>query len=245
MSIDKSKNILELNYYKNQTRLNLSTDCLEECGHKEFYQNYSKQIDYKFNSKGFRDYEWPKKLSDVIWCVGDSATLGVGQPFLETWPQVLQNRLKKRCLNISSCGASNDTIALRALEIIKKMKTKKIIIMWTFLHRRRKDNEDVHIDKHDFGIINDLKNFSKNFHSINEKLPKAIHLIVPKALSNLHTGSNLKKMLLKNEYFTKDDTDKIVEFEQLDLSRDYFHWGIKTNKSICDLITKKINAIDF
>jgi len=59
-------------------------DTLELCLNKEYFKSYTKQISYRYNSKGFRDDEWPEDLSDVIWCVGDSFTVGIGQPFEET-----------------------------------------------------------------------------------------------------------------------------------------------------------------
>lgn len=35
-------------------------------------------IEYRFNSRGFRDREWPENIKDVIWCVGGSELLGTG-----------------------------------------------------------------------------------------------------------------------------------------------------------------------
>jgi hypothetical protein len=79
---------------------NSGMDTLEKCLDKDHYLSYTKDISYRYNSRGFRDHEWPEDLSDVIWCVGDSFTVGIGQPFEETWPNILQKQIGMRCLNL-------------------------------------------------------------------------------------------------------------------------------------------------
>ena len=137
-------------------------DTLEKCLDKDHYLSYTKDISYRYNSRGFRDHEWPEDLSDVIWCVGDSFTVGIGQPFEETWPKLLQKKLGERCLNLGEDGCSNDTIALRIKEIFKLHNPRLIVVMWSYLARRRIDGENVFHDKNDFGDDKDLVNFSKN-----------------------------------------------------------------------------------
>ena len=130
--------------------------------HLEHFNNYPKKVYYKYNSKGFRDNEWPEDVSDVIWCVGDSFTLGCGQPQNESWPALLEKITNKRCINLGQDGASNDTIALRVQEIQKVYNPKLIVIMWSYLHRRRVNGIDQLHDKNDFGDAADIKNFLKN-----------------------------------------------------------------------------------
>ena len=50
---------------------------------------------------------------------GDSFTAGIGQPQEETWPQLLQKKIGKRCLNLGEDGCSNDTIYLRIKKIVE------------------------------------------------------------------------------------------------------------------------------
>ena len=142
-------------------------DSFENCNNKEHFKNYKKHITYQYNSRGFRDRKWPTDLSDVVWCVGDSFTVGLGQPYKETWPYLLETKVKKRCINLGEDGCSNDTIALRALEIYKLYKPKLIIIMWSYFHRRRVDNQDIHFDKTNFGSNEDIKNFANNFRIVD------------------------------------------------------------------------------
>ena len=115
---------------------NSGMDTLEECHDKDHYLSYTKDISYRYNSRGFRDHEWPEDLSDVVWCVGDSFTVGVGQPFEETWPQLLGKKLGKTCLNIGEDGCANDTMALRIQEICKLHSPKLVVVMWSYFARR-------------------------------------------------------------------------------------------------------------
>jgi len=208
-------------------------DSLELCNDRQHFLNYKKKITYEYNSKGFRDYEWPTDLDDLVWCVGDSFTVGLGQPFAETWPQLLEKKIGKRCINLGEDGCSNDTISLRVKKIYDLYKPKLIIVMWSYLHRRRIDNENVHFDKKDFGPKKDLENFVKNYKKISKLKTKVIQTIIP----NVFLDSQIVNYLL-NKF-------KILNFTQLDHARDYHHFDIKTSKHLVDLLIKKINEFDF
>jgi len=213
----------------------------------EFYfKNYKKEINYQYNSRGFRDVEWPANLNDVIWCIGDSFTVGIGQPHEETWPFLLQKNIKKRCLNLGEDGCSNDTISLRIKEIYKLYQPKLIIVMWSYLHRRRINNKNVHFDKSNFGITEDLENFKKNFTDVNTINCKIINLLIPNILVLDPKVKNfeLPTYILKKANFKDDDIKKINTIPQLDFSRDHHHFDIKTSEYIVNLLIKKINDFD-
>jgi hypothetical protein len=205
-------------------------DSPKECLDKDHFQNYPKKITYKYNANGFRDDEWPEDLSDVIWCVGDSFTVGIGQPFEETWPKLLQKKLGGRCLNLGEDGCSNDTIALRIKEIFKLHNPRLIVVMWSYLARRRIDGENVFHDKNDFGDDKDLVNFSKNFKIVNDLSTNIINLLIPFGFNNM----KLLEKKYKNLIFT----------QQLDYARDHHHFDIKTSELVTDLIIEKINTLD-
>lgn len=205
-------------------------DCLEQCLNKEHFRNYSKKITYQYNSKGFRDEEWPIDAYNVIWCVGDSFTVGIGQPHEETWPAELEKKTGRRCLNLGEDGCSNDTMALRAQEICKLYKPKLIVVMWSYLSRRRINGVDVQYDENNFGVANDLTNFAKNLKMVDELPVDAIHLLVPNAFENIK--------LLREKY------PDLITTGILDYARDYHHFDIKTSTVVCDLITKKISNFD-
>jgi hypothetical protein len=211
-------------------RKNIGIDTLEQCYDKDHYLSYTKDISYRYNSRGFRDYEWPRDLSDVVWCVGDSFTVGIGQPFEETWPQLLGKKLGKTCLNIGEDGCANDTMALRIQEICKLHSPKLVVVMWSYFARRRMNGENVHHDRNHFGVDKDMANFSKNFKIVNKLPTNIINLIIPFAFDDT-------KMLNENH----PDLNCLT---QLDYARDHFHFDVKTSVGVCQLIIKKINEFD-
>jgi len=209
---------------------NSGMDTLEECQDKDHYLSYTKDISYRYNSRGFRDHEWPEDLSDVVWCVGDSFTVGIGQPFEETWPQLLGKKLGKTCLNIGEDGCANDTMALRIQEICKLHSPKLVVVMWSYFARRRMNGENVHHDRNHFGVDKDMANFSKNFKIVNELPTKIINLLIPFAFDDVKSV----KEKYKNTIFTRN----------IDYARDHHHFDFKTSRGVSQLILKKIIEFD-
>lgn len=114
-------------------------DSFDACMDKNYFKTFPYPVEYIFNSRGFRDVEWPMpltKLHDTIWCVGDSFTVGLGSPTTHVWPYILQQKINKKTVNISMDGASNDWIARRTCDILTEINPKKIIIHWSYTHRR-------------------------------------------------------------------------------------------------------------
>ena len=118
-------------------------DCMEHCLHPEYYVQYPHAVDYQYNSRGFRDQEWPAELQNVIWCLGDSFTSGIGVPFPHIWPQVLERTLNQRCINISLDGASNNWIARQAQTLINEIAPSVLVIQWSFAHRREQELDSI------------------------------------------------------------------------------------------------------
>ena len=114
-------------------------DSLESCLDKKHFASYPHDITYNYNSRGFRDAEWPTILSELqnaIWCVGDSFTVGLGSPVSHTWPNILQQTTQCRTINVSMDGASNMWIARKVLKILTQLQPELIIVHWSYLHRR-------------------------------------------------------------------------------------------------------------
>ena len=114
-------------------------DSFELCLDQRHYRSYPHKIDYQYNSRGFRDAEWPDDLSNVIWCIGDSFTVGLGSPVEHTWPYVLQQRTGRRTINAGLDGASNNWISRIATAILTQFPGAIIVTHWSFLHRRELD----------------------------------------------------------------------------------------------------------
>jgi hypothetical protein len=125
----------------NQTWSYSGIDSLELCSNKHHFKSYPHNITYNYNSRGFRDAEWPNDLEELqsaIWCVGDSFTVGIGSPLEHTWVYQLGKQSNRRTINVSMDGASNMWIARKSLDIVNKIKPAHLIIQWSYISRREK-----------------------------------------------------------------------------------------------------------
>lgn len=114
-------------------------DSLAFCRNKKHFLNYNYEISYVFNSRGFRDHDWPDSIDELkqaVWCIGDSCTVGIGQPWQHTWTQVLSTKVQQRIINVSLEGASNDWISRRAKDIMTRIGPSHMIVMWSHIERR-------------------------------------------------------------------------------------------------------------
>lgn len=172
----------------NYSGIDSPSDCLD----RKHFDNYPYLVDYRYNSRGFRDLEWPEMsvLVDSIWCVGDSFTVGIGAPYNHTWPAVLKSVSKKNTINVSMDGASNDWIARKTLSILDAVSPKNIVIQWSFFSRAEStittlSDEDrrKQFNHNDISLRNQFDNFKKNFLLIESAKSKTniIHSFVPKA----------------------------------------------------------------
>jgi len=226
------------------TSQNMGMDSIELCRDKDHFRRYSKKISYKYNSKGFRDDEWPSDLSNVVWCLGDSFTVGIGQPVDETWPKLLEKKIKKQVINLGEDGCSNDTLSLRAQEIVRLHNPKLLIIMWSYLHRRRVEGENVHYNEKSVGLHADLSNLKKNMNLCDHLPVNIIHLIIPHAMIGEDAAKRINTDIEQDKLFNADPIlKKITSFPQLDHARDYFHFDLQTAEFVTNLIVEKINKL--
>jgi hypothetical protein len=152
----------------NQNYTTSGIDSLDNCFNKQHFLDYPHTVEYQYNSRGFRDSEWPntiEELQNAIWCVGDSFTVGLGSPLAFTWPQVLAKVTGRRCINISMDGASNAWISRRAQQIIKEVAPKQLVVLWSYTHRRESPDiglpdeaRRLHFEKSNLDL-DDLDNF--------------------------------------------------------------------------------------
>ena len=118
-------------------------DCIDRCVDKQHFLSYPHSITYNYNSRGFRDHEWPdtiQELRDAIWCIGDSFTVGLGSPIEHIWPVRLSKITDRRIINVSMDGASNEWIARITENIVQAVAPAQLVIMWSYIHRRENVN---------------------------------------------------------------------------------------------------------
>jgi hypothetical protein len=165
-------------------------DSPENCLNKNHFYHYTFEVSYEYNSRGFRDSEWPDsvdELRDAIWCLGDSFTVGLGQPLAHTWPKVLEATVGRRCINVSMDGASNDWIRRRMRDIKMAVQPRNMVIMWSYLSRRESPDDTLsdedrrlHYDLADFD--QDVNNFNACVQSVieNQGSTQVMMFIIPK-----------------------------------------------------------------
>ena len=120
-------------------------DSIESCVDKKHFKSYPYHVNYVYNSRGFRDKEWPSsnELKNSIWCIGDSFTEGMGSPVEHTWPYLLQKQTNIKTINVSMDGASNTWIARKTVDILTQLSPKYIVIHWSYLNRREISQEEI------------------------------------------------------------------------------------------------------
>lgn len=210
-------------------------DSYAKCVDKAKFLSYTKPVFYMFNDRGFRDDNWPNDIKSSIWCLGDSFTVGMGQPADETWPNIVQKQLARRSINVSMNGASNDWIARKGSSILSHTTPHALLIQWTYLHRRehpdvaRNDEDrrlhyvkgtglDVNKDQRDF------ENFIKNLNTLEtlKHSTKIIHSFVPNFCD---TAENEERIF---DYLCTNNVQFFKPIQHIDYSRDGHHYDVKT-----------------
>jgi hypothetical protein len=230
---------LFLEAYSEKFFTELGIDSYDQCLDKEHFKNYPYPVFYFFNKRGFRDDEWLEDMSNKIWCIGDSFTVGLGLQFEHIWPKLIPNSI-----NISLNGASNDWIARQAVAILEKFKPSALLIQWSYLHRREsKDSskDDVmrmmHYDEND---PDDIANFEKNVNLLIPYLKKipVIMSFIPK-FHNLES-ENDQDISIYN-FLGKEKISFFPAFEPVDLARDSHHYGKKTAELYAEEYVQQLN----
>lgn len=186
---------------------------------------YPYPVYYNFNSRGFRGPEWPEDLSDVIWCLGDSFTEGVGVPFEHTWPSILQTKTKKQCINLGINGSANRLILNIAKQVISEYNPKYIAIMWSHLSRRYEDPWTfIQVDPatNDY---DDMKEFMNCYNEVNNLCSNIYNTIIP--------------IIDTTKY--KDLDALLYTHTMLDVARDSWHFDYLTAEPIVESIISHFN----
>jgi len=205
-------------------------DNIDYCLDKNHFLSYPHTVEYKYNSRGFRDQEWPtdtNELKQAVWCLGDSFTVGLGSPVEHTWPYQVSRQLGKRTINVSMDGASNEWIARKVLQLFETISPELIIIQWSYVHRR--EHENILLSDEDRRIWNCKEEIQQD----NDNTVSCLKAVAEKSTSNIihsfipyFAPSNEKLQILAR---TKDlSMMSIPEITKLDTARDGHHYDILT-----------------
>lgn len=107
----------------------------------------SGEVEYRFNSKGFRCEEYDACAAHRIVVAGCSYVLGVGLNVEETWPEHLRRREAERLglqpsqvnlLNFAQGGASNAYVTRALLTQLARVEADLVVVHFT--HRERSEH---------------------------------------------------------------------------------------------------------
>ena len=231
---------------KNKIWTESGMDTLEHCADKTHFKNYPHSVIYNYNSRGFRDSNWPdsgKELQNAIWCIGDSFTVGLGSPENHMWVNILQERINKRCINVSLDGASNHWMARKTLAILKEIQPKFIIIHWSFFTRGEMpgqdlDDEQRRLNFYDLDLTSEqlLVNFIELVQSVEQAKQDTtiIHSFIPSW--SIGTGGTSVQEIwnrLRGSNWPTNPTNQITDAAKEELQR--FGYG-EFFKLYCDLL---------
>ena len=218
-------------------------DSLAGCKDANHYKAYAKNVIYAYNSFGYRDEEWPGDLNNSIWCVGDSFTVGLGQPYEETWAKLVEKQVGERIINVSMNGASNDWIARRAQAIIDNFNPRIILIQWSYCHRRENKDTTLTDESRRIHFVDpigmrekfaDMQQLDKlncigNILKINSNAStKVVHSFIPRFARPDDAE------FIYNE-LTKHNVNFFPEQPQVDFARDSHHYDILTASNYANL----------
>jgi hypothetical protein len=167
-------------------------DSLKNCFNKDYFKSYPYTVEYNYNSRGYRDAEWPKTIDELkhcIWCVGDSFTVGLGSPLAHTWVNILQQRTGVRCINVSMDGASNEWIVRKINRIIEEINPQQLVVQWSYLHRGEKTDFSLSDERRRMGYalgnmtpLEQLMHFTNLQASIKNSTTQIVQSVIPRGI---------------------------------------------------------------
>lgn len=145
MELIKNTPIINLSQKSNQVFKFTQTDSEEQFNEnrkifgKEWYY-YDKEIEYKYNSWGYRTKEFSELSDEYMVVFGCSFTEGIGLQYDDIWSTKLSKELKVDVLNLGIGGSGPDTVFYNTILfhnfVLKNKKLPKYVIyQWTFDYR--------------------------------------------------------------------------------------------------------------
>jgi hypothetical protein len=163
--------------------------------------------------------------------------VGLGAPVEHTWPYLLAQKTNLRTINISMDGASNDWISRRIMDICDAVYPRLIVAHWSYIERRENTDSTLTDEQrrlwHVVGETDGLFNLTNHVKLVETNpFSNVIHSTIPKFTSN-EIG---QKLLLK-----KHTELYVPYFDNLDYSRDGWHYDIKTATWFSEQVANIIN----
>jgi hypothetical protein len=193
------------------------------------------QIDYQFNSHGFRTTEFDRPFDAV--CFGCSFTMGTGIHSRDTWPEQLATMTGLTVANLGHAGSSNDTAFRFADHYLKLLKPRYAVWLQT--------------DRQRIELIDSVNSISINILSTDRTNPCAGDYFIKGWFgSDENQQLNLRKNTLAFQQMCESLNIKHIILDRtmvpphppypLGHARDLTHPGVDTYKNIAKHVTTLI-----
>ena len=209
------------------------------------------KISYAFNSRGFRDEDWPDTIEEMrkaIWMVGDSFTMGMGIAYDQAYKRAMEKATGKRVIDISLDGTWPSWRRRIALKITREIQPELIFVHWGYIWRYKRKYRTLAQEVRDTIFKNQeqsaMDGFIKTFRTLWDEpkgQTKLIHNFLPKFAGQ---NKSQNEIFAEIQKFTGEDTPYVCwDNEQLDTGRDGWHWGTKTVQKYVENNLKKMQQI--
>lgn len=190
-----------------------------------FSYDQTKQIQYSFNSLGFRGPEF--KFEDPILLLGGSIAFGIGIPFPQTFGNIIEKKISYQVYNLAWGGyAHTNHEQLDFFKRILDSVTPRYVI-WQInnLNRVRDNSGTVSFDNNKKLVVELFYDFYTQAKQVLNEIPHTfIHW------DNEHYNIDFTDCLIYNKYHV--DSTPINNFST---------FGIKSNRLIAEKILEKLN----
>ena len=236
---------------KNTTFEFTGMDSLALCKDKDWFLAYTDPISYTINNWGFRDRD-QNDISGRYVAVGDSFTLGLGQPFDQIWSKQLASILQEDVINLSLDGASNTWI-IEILKTILPKKPKAVFVMLSFAHRELQFNKNGTVDHLHLDLLLEDKQMLMNKFLMHYKLIRELEIehqipilvsaipnfdLLKFSITNKLNIIKYKRLMDQIGFFTSNLESKFKKIN--DIARDGYHFGPKTSREIAENFSKAL-----
>lgn len=194
------------------------------------------EIDYKFNSQGFRTQEIDSRPNWIA--LGCSFTQGTGVNESDRWTDVVADSIGLHCWNLAAAGASGDTCYRIARKYIPELLPKFVVYL-----EPRYNRTELATDRQAAPLVinwaHDYANWSGNYvkHMLTE--PANFDLNAEKnreAIRSICLQHNIPLIVYPPDGFLVCVTDKT----QHDLGRDLLHPGRLNNRAFAQVVAKDV-----
>ena len=189
-------------------------------------------VNYSYNNLGHRCKPIREiNLENYILFIGCSHTEGVGNLLEDTFPYIVSNKLNCDYYNLAIGGTGIDTMIYNLNMWLHKIKNPPKYIFWQWPEPTRYLSYDGKtIDIHGLWCKEEIvKNFiiagdMNNYFNARMKLAESLLKQIPNVIDFNFFSATGKKIL----------------FNKSDLARDDLHYGVKTHRSIADMLLENI-----